>query len=471
MSQQNFEQHLRDELGAYPSPLDTAALWAAISPKLAEARRRRLLLWWWRLGLGSLLLLILSCAAMNWLTVPTAPQAANKPQVVSSNQESPAQLQTSEEITSRRNTLHLLQNNSREADNSAASSVPSPSALLNTKRPETQAKGHERGSIRPSHLDARLSAATVAAASQSAPSKPPASPLPGKGALAAPPLPDSFAKRPLLPALALIPALPFEQPEPIAELGKALPPPMPPRTKALSWLLRPEASLGLPFKRLTAKGPEVDGYRQARLDSEQPLDYFQAGLMGGLRHRSGWYALTGLCYTRITERFAFEGTWTELDTLPNGILEIQIDAAGDSSLLRGELPILRSTTAKRRIYNTLQLLDLPLMVGFERRWGRWGAALEGGLLLNLSLKAQGEILAEDGRLLNLAEAPVFRPRLGLSYQAALQLSYELWPNTRLYAAPSLRILPANTTTEGYGLEQAYRLLGLQAGVSLAIGGN
>ncbi|MDV7398042.1 hypothetical protein RZS08_41960, partial [Arthrospira platensis SPKY1] len=108
--------------------------------------------------------------------------------------------------------------------------------------------------------------------------------------------------------------------------------------------------------------------------------------------------------------FAFSGSWTERDTLPDGVVEININAAGDSSLLRGEVPFTRQITTEQRAYNRIVFWDVPLMFGFERQWGAWGAALEGGLLFNLALSASGRVLptAEQAPPMPLAET--LRPK-------------------------------------------------------------
>ncbi len=116
----------------------------------------------------------------------------------------------------------------------------------------------------------------------------------------------------------------------IMPIPGAIIPPQPARKKT-ALVLRPEAGLGLVFKSLQSHPGDSSDYRQARLDTEDALEYVSASLLAGIQHRSGVYAFAGLGYTRINERFYTDGARTEYDSIPDGIAEIYIDINGDST--------------------------------------------------------------------------------------------------------------------------------------------
>ncbi|MBL7793989.1 MAG: hypothetical protein JNK77_16800 [Saprospiraceae bacterium] len=241
--------------------------------------------------------------------------------------------------------------------------------------------------------------------------------------------------------------------------------PAKPTRKKTAFVLRPEAGMGLVFKTLQSHPGDSSDYRRARLDTEDALEYASAGLLAGVQHRSGVYVFAGLGYTRINERFYTSGSRTEYDSIPDGIVEIYIDSNGDSIITRGNVPVTRYITYRKRTYNRYTLLDVPVLLGYQWRQDRWSLGVEGGVYVNLALQSRGDILSENGDIISLQDADnVMRPRIGLSYYGSLRLGFAFDDKTQLSLAPSLRVLP-NFTTADYRLIQKYTLLGLNVGLT------
>jgi len=241
--------------------------------------------------------------------------------------------------------------------------------------------------------------------------------------------------------------------------------PAKPTREKTAFVLRPEAGMGLVFKSLQSHPGDSSDYCRARLDTEDALEYVSAGLLAGVQHRSGVYAFAGLGYTRINERFYTSGSRTEHDSIPDGIVEIYIDSNGDSLITRGNVPVTRYITYRKRTYNQYTLLDVPVLLGYQWQQDRWSLGIEGGVYVNLALQSRGDILSESGDIISLQDADnVMRPRIGLSYYGSLRLGYAFDDKTQLSLAPSLRVLP-NFTTGDYRLIQKYTLLGLNVGLT------
>ncbi len=238
-----------------------------------------------------------------------------------------------------------------------------------------------------------------------------------------------------------------------------------PSMKKTAFVLRPEAGAGLVFKSLASHPGDSSDYLQARLGTEEALEYVSGSLLAGVEHSSGFYALAGLGYTRINERFYTSGSRTEYDSIPDGIVEIFIDSNGDSLITRGSVPVTRYITYRKRTYNQYTLFDVPVLLGYQWQQDRWSLGAEGGVFVNLALQSKGDIMAEDGSILSLENTEdIMRPRVGLSYFGSLRLGYALNDKTQLSLAPSLRVFSGSFTEKEYRLSQKYTLVGLNIGL-------
>lgn len=239
-----------------------------------------------------------------------------------------------------------------------------------------------------------------------------------------------------------------------------------PGRKKTAFVLRPEAGMGLVFKTLQSHPGDSSDYRQARLDTEETLEYVSGSLLAGVEHSSGFNALAGLGYTRINERFYTSGSRVEYDSIPDGIVEIYIDSNGDSIITRGNVPVTRYIAYRKRTYNQYTLIDVPVLLGYQWRQDRWSLGVEGGVYVNMALQSKGDILAEDGAIISLGTTEnVMRPRVGLSYFGSLRLGYVINDKTQISLAPTLRVFSGSFTEKEYRLSQKYTLAGLNIGLS------
>ena len=240
------------------------------------------------------------------------------------------------------------------------------------------------------------------------------------------------------------------------------------KTAKTALLIRPNFEIGYAFKTLEGRGPDSipNPHVPARRESEEALEYLHGNLLLGVRHHTGLYALTGLGYTSITERFSLNTERTERDSV-GGITEIYINAEGDSTFTEGMVERIRYITYRKRTYSSYTLLDVPLIVGYEWEKRRWSFGAEAGIFLNISLKAKGDALGVENNFTRLEETDWFKPSIGLSYYGSLRIGYAIDEKTRISLGPTYRYVPniAGDPNSTYAFEQKYGLLGLNLGIA------
>lgn len=499
MNEQNFDNQLRESLGNYPSKLDTGALWKQLEPQLAaDKKRRRGIFWWWS-GAG---LLLLALAIWGWYTVQTPKFYSTAPEKAIGNQAG----QSPETTAS-------------EAATGLATGAEKPDAPPAVTAPEViQSAGTETPSQSPALENAKQAAVSKLPKSTSNPSgkrKLPKKALSQNGGTAFPSIPaetnaaipavsfDLKATKPVVistntqgmqntepapiagtnlsvPQLAAPENRPISEPlSPLAYLEiKSLVlqdkrfPLLPvtlakPRKKAAKTdlLIRPNFEIGYAFNNLGGSLPDSASYHlRARRESEDALEYLHGSLLVGARHHTGWYALTGLGYTSITERFSYNTARTEQDSV-TGITEIYINAQGDSIFTEGFVERTRHITYRKRTYSTYTLLDVPLIVGYDQEKGRWSYGVEAGVFLNISLKAKGDVLIESLDFNRLEDTNWFKSSIGLSYYGSLRVGYALDDKTRISMGPTFRYVPDISDPDTNDFKQGYGLLGLNLGIA------
>lgn len=480
MSEQNFDQHLRDNLDDYRSPLDTDALWKTLEPQLAETnKRRKAIIWWWS-GAG---LLLLAVAAWGWYASNGAPSK-------------PAELAAAKDAN--RNIPHIAPQESAQPSTTANANAQVTAPANTAEKTASTIVSEESEEVRANVTTAKVAeAAKKSVAKKQAPADATAkanalknflpqaaSPKQITTSNALPPVAESNT-----PASTETPNTTEEQPAPIAPSTETMnnldflatlspslfatnaAPALSPiavarrKSKSSTVFFRSDFGLGKTATTLGLKNPADslaildEPHLNARRATERALEYWQAQVLGGVKHRSGLYVLSGLSYTHINESFTFSSTRTERDTLENGILEIYINASGDSVITRGPVPFTRYISYNKRTFNSYRLADVPLVAGFQLGEGRWSLGVEGGVFINFALRTEGEILDEFNNIIKLEDANVFKPSIGLSYYGSLRLGYKIDDGAQIAIAPSFRVLP-DMTQDGYRLSQKHTLTGL-----------
>ncbi len=494
MKKQNFDHQIRERLGDYRSELDTEALWKDLAPQLAaDKKRRRGIFWWWS-GAGVCLIL----AVWGWFATQNPQQLsaeqekASEQQVAQSREvaaleaaSTPSHLEetsnvqsTSEVATGVQETASInpLPASGGAMQKQSISRLPKSKAALtgsrnlpNVSLPENKARlsrlsPSEKVTVRD---NPGLTSAGNVAIKATAPSEQEQEGAQQLG-METQSKPQTGAENgnTALSTLTFleIKSLMLQRELPAKAATKQSKTPKP--EKRRDFLIRPNFEIGYAFKTLNDRiSPDsADYHLLARRESEEALEYLHGSLLLGMRHPSGWYALTGLGYTRITERFSYNATSIERDSV-GGITEIYINAEGESILTEGLIERTRHIHYLKRTYSSYTLLDVPVIAGYDREKGRWSFGAEAGVFINISLKAKGDALDRNGDFIRVEDSDWFKPSIGLSYYGSLRVGYALDKKTRISLGPTFRYVPDISNRDNSDYVQRYGLFGLNLGLA------
>jgi len=234
----------------------------------------------------------------------------------------------------------------------------------------------------------------------------------------------------------------------------------------------PQIGWSAPFR--TLDSTITDQANQTRLDlretHETTLEVLSGSILAQVRHQSGFSLSSGIQFSQLTERYRNQETVVELDSI-EGVRVRVVQLSGDTLDFRGMVPRTTTSTFNRRIYNRYQLLDIPIIIGYERAINDWKIGAQVGVLANLSLSTQGKVLDSPTTELDLGDQQdqIFKSQIGLSYHAGLTVSRVILPGLEIQANPHIRIIPGDWTVDAYSLSQQYRFVGMNVGLRWTIG--
>lgn len=78
----------------------------------------------------------------------------------------------------------------------------------------------------------------------------------------------------------------------------------------------------------------------------------------------------------------------------------------DTSLVRGLLT--------EQFGNKYTMLNIPLYLGYEKRFGRWVFGIEGGVGFNIHFRTSGKVLVDDQKFSHWTTGMIFMPHLQAS---------------------------------------------------------
>ncbi len=229
-----------------------------------------------------------------------------------------------------------------------------------------------------------------------------------------------------------------------------------------------DGGIGYAFRKLEGRTIDSFSVKSQRENSEKSLETLFAGLQLKIKHRSDFYFKTGINYTRIAECFDNNST-SVLDTLIYGVEALVLGLDSSITERYGEVPMRRTTIAEQKVFNYYHFIDIPLLIGYEKRLNqRLSLNLEAGVLVNASLRTKGTVFNDNQNTLDIKQSQerIFKDRIGLSYQFGASLHYYLNEKVFLKLMPQLRYIPNSITTDDYVLDQKYLMIGIRTGVGI-----
>ncbi len=219
-------------------------------------------------------------------------------------------------------------------------------------------------------------------------------------------------------------------------------------------------------QKLAAKNPDFLTYKNRRSDAE----HYSMGAAVGLRAsvvRGGLVARGGLEYTQFTEVFDHQVSNYADTTIRIRKVTIgnETHTISDTTIAFGEL--------SEKIYNRFGLLNLPVSVGSEFRFGKFGLSLNAGVSANLLFWKKGQVL--EAKLGSIDVSPgrtnlkkYFENNAGLSAFGSLQGFYKLKNGTRVFVEPYFQRVLKPVSLPTAPVEQRYDFYGIKLGLTKVI---
>lgn len=210
---------------------------------------------------------------------------------------------------------------------------------------------------------------------------------------------------------------------------------------------------------LEYKSEDFKEHAQQRTDTEKPYYSFNTGIRVNFLTEFGWAIRTGLVYTRINE--ILETQYTEIVTT--------FDANGN---------VVGTTEGTRdvNIKNKYQMIDIPVVFGYEVPMKRFDLNVNGGVYMNLMSKQSGAFFSPiEDRVVYFTEGhpddyDIFKNNIGLSIFMGLGFNFDLTSvfnadkKMQLIVEPHARFYPKSFALDNYILNQKYFSTGVMIGL-------
>ncbi len=220
-----------------------------------------------------------------------------------------------------------------------------------------------------------------------------------------------------------------------------------------------------PSKQLSNKNTEQSVIYEDRLAHEKSLEGLNGGIFLQVEHvKFPFYLKFGIDYSKLTEQLKLETSIIKMDTT-QGIISITESENGDTlTVIRGDIITEKTIHTKSVTHYNIQMIDLPINLGYRFKMKYLNIALEPGICINLLSKTQGKVLNDIDQINVIADSDGFNRNIGLSYFGNIVLEKPL-----NFGAISLnfkyRYIPNDFSTSSIG--QHYRFGGVNLGYRIA----
>ncbi len=242
-----------------------------------------------------------------------------------------------------------------------------------------------------------------------------------------------------------------------------------PSTNAINWAVGIYG--GIAATSQTLKDRELDTLSASllnlRINTERTLETVQFGINGTAKLFDKLEITTGIQYSRMTELFTYISSDSGVPT--DSIYDIAYyfkDLDDNLVPIYGQVPQTETIVTDKKIYNYYHMIDIPFLVGYQHNFGKFSAGFQTGIMANVQLKTKGQILDGDHDFLDIKEnqSDVFQSSLGIGYQVAIPLRYQLTDHLDISLTPYWRKLGQSLTLDTYTIEEKYSFLGGNLGL-------
>lgn len=221
-------------------------------------------------------------------------------------------------------------------------------------------------------------------------------------------------------------------------------------------------------KSLKPSSSEGEDLAELRRETESYAFSYGATIRLSAVLQNGLALRAGLSANQINEKFTYVDPDHERRRVVNVLVDTIINAPNDTTFIFDTLSIIESGERIRTVFNRYQMLDVPLMIGYEHRHGNWTFTASGGVMFNVAFKTRGEIMSASGDPVGFPDPETngsfFRARLGMSLTGSFGAAYRINSRYSAIVEPRFVYRLKPLTLDNYPVEQNYFVFGIQAGL-------
>lgn len=255
------------------------------------------------------------------------------------------------------------------------------------------------------------------------------------------------------------PYLDFEREK--EEMDREVTPFIEPLTSIRKFEFELYGGVGSMNRALTTEDREFEEYVFARDSVEAPLEHVGVGASLKYMLGGGFYGKAGISVNRWNEKFGYTSNSDTTFSTKDIPETITIDLQGNENItyIQGEVVTYSRIDWVR--YNRLTQLDLPLTLGYEKRFQKWSVFGEASALINLKQTFTGYLYASNGEIRK--DPSFFKSNIGLNLGLNAGVGYGVTPRIRARLSASY-YRSLNSVWAENVMSQTYSSLGVRIGV-------
>ncbi len=223
------------------------------------------------------------------------------------------------------------------------------------------------------------------------------------------------------------------------------------------------AGPGVITKKMITSAADYKALLERRKETETSLESLRAGIAIRFNHHTGVYLKAGLEIGRLRERLDYSVGQDTSYTLENQIIDWEINTNGDSIPIFGTQTVTISSSKSWKVFNEFTTFDVPVLLGYQQKFGNWGVYGEIGAIFNISLTKKGMIL--DNTMTTPSELdPFFQSKNGIHLTAGIGASYRIADNVYVFASPNAKWSMSDFNDENYPINQRFHSYSILIGV-------
>ncbi|MEZ4910515.1 MAG: hypothetical protein R2774_06605 [Saprospiraceae bacterium] len=236
--------------------------------------------------------------------------------------------------------------------------------------------------------------------------------------------------------------------------------------RKVAFAIIPEIGIFYPFKSLENNASEPTLILPLREENETSLEGLFAALYGRMTfRRSGFYIQAGVSYARHVEKMSLSYDFIEKDTT-RGIISTTISTNGDTiTNIYGDIIKETHLSGNKIVHHSFSLIDIPIVVGYEKPFGDWIIGADLGVNVNVNMKANGKILSSATDFQPTDTNPYnFNKNVGLQLRGTLHAGRNISEKSRVYLGIRGTYLPNTYSDDSNPITQSYRFGGAYLGL-------